>query len=78
MKVNQYRVTQQILHQQNLRTKQETFFMHLQFHKTLFFPMARTVRWLRDCADPACIHMGVEHISSNQFKVDRMQVISRC
>jgi len=33
------------------------------------------VCWLRDCADPACIHMGVEHISSNHFKVDRMQII---
>ena len=38
--------------------------MHLKFHKTLFFfPMARMVRWLTDCADPACIHMGVEYIS---------------
>ena len=37
--------------------------------------MACMVRWLRDCADPACIHMGAEHISSNQFKVDRMKII---
>ena len=30
----------------NLKTEQETFFMHLQFHKTLVFP------WLADCLDP--------------------------
>ena len=28
---------------------QETFFMYLQFHKTVFFPMTR---WLADCLDP--------------------------
>ena len=37
--------------------------MHLKFHKTLFFPMARMVHWLTDCADPACTYMGVEYIS---------------
>ena len=25
--------------------------------------MARMVHWLTDCADPACIYMGVEYIS---------------
>ena len=46
MKVDQYCVILQIFHQQNLEdpqgTKQETFFMHLQFPKLkLFLPIAR-------------------------------------
>ena len=26
--------------------------MHLQFHKTLLFPMVRMAYWLADCPDP--------------------------
>ena len=35
MKVDQYCIILQIFHQQNRGTKQKTFFMYLQFHKTL-------------------------------------------
>ena len=43
--INIIYVILQIFHQQNPGTKQETFFMHLQFYKTLFFPR---LAWLAD------------------------------
>ena len=56
MKVDQDCLILQIFQQQNLTnpkgTKHKTFFMHLQFHKTLFFSMTRMARWLADCPAP--------------------------
>ena len=73
MKVDQYCVLQ-IFHQQNLaypqRTKQETFFMYLQCHKTLCFSygspdsMARDRR-LADCPDSIESNLRITWMISN-------------
>ena len=74
MKVDQYCVILQIFHQQNLGTKQETFFMHLQFHKTLLFPMAR---WLTDCPYPKVTGKITDKYMENLIFVLHLLVIKK-